>query len=279
MPVGRSLHIGLNSVNPTAYGGWAGDLAACEFDARDMKKICAAAGLRTSSLLTAKATSRAVLGALDRAAAALHDGDLFVVTYAGHGGQMPDKDGDEKDHQDETWVLYDRQVLDDELFARWAAFAPGVRIVVVSDSCHSGSVVRAQLEATGAGPNPSSDVLATVFAGGRFMPAAVNKRDNAERRSVYDKVRARTPGEDPTSLAARVLLLSGCQDNQTSSDGDHNGLFTGTLRTVWKEGSFRGGNRTLLTRIKSRMPPWQTPNYLTLNDPKGAFTTERPFTI
>ncbi len=277
MPVGRSLHIGLNSVDPAAYGGWSGDLAACEFDARDLKEICAAAGLKTRSLLTARATSKAVLGALDRAAAALHEGDLFVVTYAGHGGQMPDEDGDEKDHRDETWVLYDRQVLDDELFARWAAFAPGVRIVVVSDSCHSGSVVRAQLEAGGGAA--SADALTSVFSGGRFMPASVNDRDNAARRSVYDQVRVSAPGEDSTALAARVLLLSGCQDNQTSSDGEHNGLFTGTLRTVWKDGAFRGGYRTLLTRIKAQMPPWQTPNYLALNDAAGAFKAERPFTV
>ncbi|MGB7980967.1 MAG: caspase family protein [Candidatus Nanopelagicales bacterium] len=279
MPLGRSLHIGLNTVNPDAYGGWSGDLAACEFDARDMKSICAAAGLRTRTLLTARATSRAVLGALDRAAAALADGDLFVVTYAGHGGQMPDEDGDEKDRRDETWVLYDRQVLDDELFARWAAFAPGVRIVVVSDSCHSGSVVRAQLGATAGAAGLGADALTSVFAGGRFMPAAVNDRDNADRRSVYDTVRAGTHGADSMPLAARVLLLSGCQDNQTSSDGDQNGLFTGTLRTVWADGAFRGGYRTLLTRIKAQMPPWQTPNYLALNDPKGAFRTERPFAI
>ncbi len=279
MPVGRSLHIGLNSVDPATYDGWTGDLTACEFDAHDMQAICRAAGLRTSSLLTSKATSRAVLGALDRAAAALHDGDLFVVTYAGHGGQMPDANGDEQDHRDETWVLYDRQVLDDELFARWTKFAAGVRIVVVSDSCHSGSVVRAQLDAMAGAGGPSADALTEVFSGGRFMPKSVNDRDNAGRRSVYDEVRASTPGEDSAELAARVLLLSGCQDNQTSSDGDHNGLFTGTLRTVWKDGEYRGGYRTLLSRIKKQMPPWQTPNYLALNDPAGTFRAERPFTV
>ncbi len=279
MPVGRSLHIGLNTVDPGAYGGWDGELVACEFDARDMEQICASTGLQTQTLLTADATSEAVLAALDQEAATLRDGDLLVVTYAGHGGQMPDENGDEQDHRDETWVLYDRQVLDDELFARWAMFAAGVRIVVVSDSCHSGSVVRAQLEAAGGTGAPGSAALATVHAGGRFMPAAVNDRDNADRRSVYDRARASAPGEDQATLAARVLLLSGCQDNQTSGDGDQNGLFTGTLRTVWKDGAFRGGYGTLLSRIKKQMPPWQTPNYLVLHDEAGAFRTERPFRV
>lgn len=277
MAAGRSLHIGLNSVDANAYGGWSGDLAACEFDANDMHDICAAKGLDPAPvLLTAAATSEAVLAAIDEAAAALSAGDLFVLSYSGHGGQMPDTNGDEADKQDETWVLYDRQVLDDELFERWGKFAEGVRIVVVSDSCHSGSVVRAQLASVGgtaAGP-----ALRDVYASGRYMPEDANKRDNEARKAVYDKVRASTPGESEVQLKARVLLLSGCQDNQTSSDGDRNGLFTGTLRAVYKDG-YQGGYRRFLTSIKRKLPPWQSPNYLALNDAKRAFNRERPFEI
>ena len=50
------------------------------------------------------------------------------------------------------------------------------------------------------------------------------------RKDLYDQVLAATPKEGEQALKARVLLLSGCQDNQTSADGDRNGLFTGTLR-------------------------------------------------
>ena len=35
-----ALHVGLNLVDPKAYGGWDGPLAACEFDARDMAAPC-----------------------------------------------------------------------------------------------------------------------------------------------------------------------------------------------------------------------------------------------
>lgn len=275
MPQGRSLHIALNRVDPAAYGGWSGDLMACEADAADMRAICRKSGIATTSLLTKKATSKAVLAALDKAAAELVAGDLFVVTYSGHGGQIPDKNADEaSDGLDETWVLYDRQVLDDELYQRWARFAPGVRIVVLSDSCHSGSVVKAQLEA---GANPA--VLADVFSGGRFMPLEANQRDNAEREELYDEVRAGTPAEGAVPLRARVLLLSGCQDNQTSMDGPENGAFTGALLRVWRNGAYKGGYRRFFTTIKTTMPPWQSPNYLALNDPKRLFNAERPFTV
>jgi metacaspase-1 len=80
--------------------------------------------------------------AIGEAAEQLESGDLLFWTYLGHGGQMPDPDREESDARDETWVLFDRQLLDDELYALWARFQPGVRIVVLSDSCHSGSVTR-----------------------------------------------------------------------------------------------------------------------------------------
>ena len=38
-PVGRSLHIGLNAVGTAHYGGWRGELTACEFDAGDMAAL------------------------------------------------------------------------------------------------------------------------------------------------------------------------------------------------------------------------------------------------
>jgi hypothetical protein len=275
MPKGMSLHVALNRVDPGAYGGWSGDLVACEFDAEDMRAICESRGLEPTVLMTSDATSEAVLAAIDAAAAELGDGDLFVLSYSGHGGQMPDTGGEESDRKDETWVLYDRQVLDDELYQRWASFAAGVRIVVLSDSCHSGSVVKAQLDAGG----PAGSVLQDVFAGGRFMPKEINDQDNDGRASLYERIRAGTPSEGEVPLAARVLLISGCQDNQTSSDGDRNGLFTATLREVWADGKYKGGYRRFHGAIRRRMPPWQSPNLMILNDAEGAFKRERPFTI
>lgn len=39
MPSGKSLHIGLNAVDPKQYSGWSGELSGCEFDAEDMRAI------------------------------------------------------------------------------------------------------------------------------------------------------------------------------------------------------------------------------------------------
>ena len=39
-------------------------------------------------------------------------------------------------------MLYDRQLIDDELYQLWSAFTAKVRIVMLSDSCHSGTVAK-----------------------------------------------------------------------------------------------------------------------------------------
>ncbi len=36
MSKGISLHLGMNAVDPAHYGGWSGELLACEADANDM---------------------------------------------------------------------------------------------------------------------------------------------------------------------------------------------------------------------------------------------------
>ena len=91
-------------------------------------------------LLTRAATAQAVSDAILGAAKALKSGDLFFLTYSGHGGQVDDTNSEEKDRMDETWVCYDRQLIDDQLYELWGKFKASVRILVLSDSCHSGTV-------------------------------------------------------------------------------------------------------------------------------------------
>jgi metacaspase-1 len=160
-----SLHIGLNNVSPEHYEGWSGPLAACEFDANDMAAIATSQGITAKMLLGKAGTRKAVLGAVRAAAKALKKGDLFLLTYSGHGGQVADASGDEEDKQDETWCLFDGQLIDDELYFELSRFAAGVRVLVLSDSCHSGTVTRARPEPPPAGMRAKlmPAALATLF--------------------------------------------------------------------------------------------------------------------
>ena len=95
MAKGFALTIGLNSVDPKHYGGWSGELNACEADAEDMAAIAKSKKFSVSSLLTKAATRPKVMNALQRAAKSLKGGDIFMLSYSGNGGQLPDKSNDE----------------------------------------------------------------------------------------------------------------------------------------------------------------------------------------
>ena len=56
MAKGISLHIGLNAVSAAAYGGWSGELNACEADANDMEALAKSRGFKTTKLLTKAGT-------------------------------------------------------------------------------------------------------------------------------------------------------------------------------------------------------------------------------
>ncbi len=288
-----SLHLGLNTVSPAAYEGWDGPLAACEFDANDMAALARKQGMKPTVLLTKKATRAALLSGLRSAAKALKPGDLFFLTFSGHGGQVPDTNRDEPDRKDETWCLFDGQLIDDELYFELSRFAAGVRVLVLSDSCHSGSVARAR---TPPAPPPGQRA--------KLMPAAVGNRVYAAHQALYDKlqadvaVAARRAATDPDAALAQValsgaaaqatelvgpfkpavLLISGCQDNQTSMDGEHNGAFTEKLLQVWNHGAFKGSYGGFHARIRAALPASQSPNLFTLG-PAAPFLAQQPFRV
>jgi metacaspase-1 len=286
-----SLHIGLNGVSGAAYAGWDGPLAACEFDANDMAAIASSQGMKPTLLLTRKATRDNVLAALRAGAKTLAAGDLLFLSYSGHGGQVPDVSGDEDDKKDETWCLYDGQLIDDELYFELGRFKEGVRVLVLSDSCHSGTVTREAVMPVATIPSQRP----------KLMPEAVAMRTYRDHRAFYDKLQtdvAAAAGKrvvDPDSALAQVaasgrlsgivadfqpavILVSGCQDNQTSMDGEHNGAFTEQVLKVWNQGGFQGNYGNFHARVKARMPATQSPNLFALGA-AGAFLAERPFSI
>ena len=231
MPRGLSLHIGLNRIDPAHYDGWDGALPPASSMPSDMQGIAESRGFETRRLLiTEAATADAITGAIEDAAGRSEPGDAFLVTYSGHGGQVPDTNDEGVDRSDETWVAFDRQLVDDELYALWGPFAPGVRIVVLSDSCHSGTVSRGIEDEV---PDPlrtRDDGRSSSRRAYRALPRDVMV---ATYRAQPDALR-RHPGALADharrgSRRPRVLLISGCQDDQLSLDGFSNGLFTENL--------------------------------------------------
>lgn len=125
-------------------------------DAEDVARALQGAGVaRIAKFINAEARKADIRKAWDGLLAEAVEGDTLVFTYAGHGSQMPQiVDGDEEDGLDEFLQLpgFDRNraeetsseiIVDNEL-NEWLKLAEGkgLRVLFVSDSCHSGGMSR-----------------------------------------------------------------------------------------------------------------------------------------
>jgi len=213
MARGISIHIGVNAVDPAHYGS-SFPLYGCEADAAAWMRLAGSLGYLSRALLTGSARSHYVFEALDQAARDLHSGDILLLTYSGHGSQVKDEAGNEHDGLNETWCLFDRMVTDDELSAKFAQFKTGVRLVLVSDSCHSGTVARSPLDMTG---SP------------RFIPAATaqsivdgHRMSYAVPRDIY---------KNPGLMDVSGIAFMACKDNQVAQEISGMGAWSRSLLT------------------------------------------------
>lgn len=303
--MGFALAIGLNKVNPNDYSGWSGVLSGCENDAKDMAAIASSQGFIVDTLITKKATRENLRKKLECLSEKLKSGDLLVVSYSGHGGNIEDANGDEEnDGLDETWCLYDGEFIDDELFELWRKFQPGVRILVFSDSCHSGTVIRMLNRDLNKRDQQSMDDLdkkwqektklsieksslsnavnSSKMSSPRSMSPRILAKVYHDHKDFYEKIGKAAPKEDPSMVKASIILISGCKDVQTSLDGKKNGLFTEKIKEVWQNGSFQGDHekfhKDIKTLVESASEGNQSPNLYMLGI-IDEFLKQRPYKI
>jgi len=130
-----------------------GDLAECANDAIKLAEALRNAGLtapdREVVLTDAHATLGNVRGAMQRMAQAMGPDDIFVFFYSGHGNRrVGSRDPGELDGADETLVLYDGELLDDEMARLFDALHGQVAILAL-DSCYSGGFAKDVIDAPG----------------------------------------------------------------------------------------------------------------------------------
>jgi len=197
------------------------------------------------------------------------DSVVLFISYSGHASFITDKNGDEDDGEDETWCLFDGELVDDELSNLWSSFKKGVRILVFSDSCHSGTVVKMarHLEKRNTG-----------FTA-KFMPTEIAATTYFNNQNFYDNILENVKDVNSQNIQASVKLISGCQDNQLSYDGTFNGVFTAALKKIWNGGKFSGNYFSFWKQIMNLMPPEQTPNYYNVGQANQIFDNQKPFSI
>ena len=135
-----ALCIGINN-----YPGTHMDLSGCVNDANDWAAELAARGFAVSKLIDSQATKAAMVSGIQSLIGSAVSGDVVVITFSGHGTYVPDVNGDEADGLDEALCPYDLQtngaaLIDDEINTLFSARKAGVRLALISDSCHSGTV-------------------------------------------------------------------------------------------------------------------------------------------
>lgn len=243
MPKGISLHIGLNEYDYTAYkkkGLSIRRLPNCTNDAAAYMAIATRFRFNTSSAFDENATWAKVVDAIGLIAQHLEYSDLFFLSFSGHGYQVYDKNGDEEDHFDEAWCLYDRMLVDDDLFELLKLFRPGVRIVVVCDCCHSGTSIK-----------------------------GVDAVDPLETKQKLDDIQA-------TCL---LLAACQDGQTAFSGNNIEYSLYTYHILKIMEEYEFCESYRELHNRVLAKMPANSKPNLFKIGPGADQFAKKRPFNI
>lgn len=237
----RALLIGIN------YFGSSCELHGCVNDIDDVRKYleseCGFSQftiLKESDMsqhLTAVASCEAkqptkenIMTAIREVVKSTVGGDMLYVHYSGHGSHIADNNGDERDGEDECICPLDYLtagfILDDELRAELVdKLAPGAKLRVVFDSCHSGSALDLSVRWGG------GDVWIHEKSPS-LLPVALNQSVIVTRHKKQN--------------STDVVFISGCKDIQTSCDSQFDGRNNGALTWALIKSlrSFRKGNKS-----------------------------------
>lgn len=190
------------------------DLAGCVNDANNMKDFlidcCGFSSENIKMATDSNATKKNILAGLRWLVSMGTAGVELFYYHSGHGSQVFDASGDESDQLDEILVPHDHDwndpLLDDYLEDIFKDLVEGAFLSMICDTCHSGSMTK--------------DVVRNIA-----MPKEMAEKMNG--RAV--KVRKFGVKKDISKSPQRHILLSGCRDDQTSSEAIIDGVKQGAL--------------------------------------------------
>lgn len=199
-PRTRALLFGIN------YVGTDGELNGCINDAENLAEYLVASKFVTQTNVTIvrEAKRDEMIRALVALAATTYREtvDTVFISYSGHGTQVADRSRDEADGMDECLCPSDHSTAglleDDYLNDILETVNHKTRVVVMMDCCHSGSCMDLPM---------------------RFVTRTTCVRDAAAASRCHPK----------------MIMLSGCQDDQTSADAFDAGRaeFTGAMTSAF----------------------------------------------
>lgn len=201
----------LFGINYIGFGEESGELKGCVNDVRNMTNFLThkahfdVVEQYTDEDDPTSVTGRAIIDKLEKLTKMSQEGnvDRVWVHYSGHGGGIRDRNGDERDGQDECILPVDYRtggvITDDMLSAIIRQFHERTIVTMVFDCCHSGTIAD----------------LAYTYSGSKI---SVN---NFAARCGAD-----------------VCVISGCMDDQTAADAFNvrgRGVFSGAMSSCLLE--------------------------------------------
>ncbi|MFN8258487.1 MAG: caspase family protein [Bacteroidales bacterium] len=222
----KAICIGINN-----YPDPANQLNGCLNDAQDWSVLLTEFGFEVTKILDSEATKDNILNTFNNLVGEAGEGDVVVMTYSGHGTQVLDTNNDEEDFYDEALYVYDSEIVDDDLREIIANVDNKAQIVVIADSCFSGTVTKAAIP----------ENLKPRFVRSESVPPTATLK-----KPFLSKV---------AGMEMVEILLSGCNDKEYCYDaiinGKWNGAFTAyTIPLIQKDLTYN----QLYTKIREKLP-------------------------
>jgi len=186
------------------YPGTANDLNGCLNDQSDVEKKLFELfpDFTIKKFKDSEVTKDRFITELRQALNSLKSGEVLLVHYSGHGTQVFDTHGDEKDGYDEAIYLYNGYVVDEDIGVELRTIPDGAYVVLLFDSCFSESITRAIL------PQGSENKFVQMPG----LPLSKHRKKIVNFKAEFN-----------------YIVMSGCQENQTSADAFINGRFNGAF--------------------------------------------------
>lgn len=270
MKTSQSLHIGINDYS--AYPIRINNLSGCIHDMKAMQKLAEGIGFETHTLADEQATKSNIQQSIIDLGNAMSDGGMLLVSFAGHGARIEEENNpslpkDESNDYDESWLCYDDFLLDDEIYNTLCEIKRNIRVVVLSDSCHSETTTRTTT------PNENF----------RFIsPYEVREILQKQGRTVNQLLQSSS--RSATVPSVKVINLSVAESRELAKEMNGQGLFTReTIQTYHEMKSKASFNYDLfIQEVRKRVNAinyFQNPNISFSHKKSTSYRNEPPFFI
>ena len=218
-PRKNALVIGIN------YIGTSSELNGCINDTTNITNLLKTLKYDTITVLTditsVKPTKTNILSNLKTILSGANDGDTIYIHYSGHGTYITDTNGDETDGKDEVIIPLDFNLITDDELKQYinTYLTSNANVLAVFDCCYSGTVLDLRY----------------------LYQSEINNTFNQNLKETETK--------------GHVIMISGCRDNQTSSeaytDNKIEGAMSWTIKNVLETKGVKISWKTLIDSMRT----------------------------